>query len=361
MPGEHHIVVDETVRPVIHLPRRVPLNLQPRLKQHLDKLVDKGILIKRDEPTDWVNSLLVVEKKDKSLRLLMDPRDLNRAIKREHHIVPMFDDIVAKLHGKNVFSVIDMADGFYHIVLDSDSSRLCTFNSPFGRYSYKRMSMGLSSSPEVFQKKAQEAFGDIEGVNVVFDDLIIAAADDQEHDRILRSVFERARSWNIRFNKKKIQLKVPQVRYLGHIISAGGIKPDDDKVRAIVEMKQPVDKKGVQRLLGTITFLSKYIANFSALMEPLRALVRHDAEFIWSNTHQMAFENIKHAVSSAPVLRFFDPTRPVVIQTDASGYRSGCVPHARWEASCILFQSVDRPGDKMGNVRERAAWHRLLV
>ena len=136
--------------------------------------------------------------------------------------------------------------------------------------------------------------------------------------RILRSVFERARSWNIRFNKKKIQLKVPQVRYLGHIISAGGIKPDDDKVRAIVEMKQPVDKKGVQRLLGTITFLSKYIANFSALTEPLRALVRHDAEFIWSNSHQMAFENIKCAVSSAPVLRFFDPTRPVVIQTDAS-------------------------------------------
>jgi hypothetical protein len=192
----------------------------------------------------------------------MDPRDLNKAIKREHHIVPTIEDIVSKLHGKRLFSVIDMKDGFYHIDLDEASSRLCTFNSPFGRYSYTRLCFGISSAPEVFLKKVQEAFSDIPGVFVVFDDLIIAAADEEEHDRILRSVLERARTWNIRFNRDKLQLKVPCVRYLGNVITADGIKPEEEKVRAIVDMAAPVDKKGVQRLLGTVTYLSKYIRTF---------------------------------------------------------------------------------------------------
>ena len=138
--GEHHIVIDPSVKPVIHAARRVPLALQPKLRQTLDELVKSGIIVKRDEPTDWVNSLLIVEKKDSSLRLCLDPLDLNKAIKREHQMIPTVEDIVSKLHGKRLFSKVDLKDGFWNIKLDDESSKLCTFNTPFGRYSFCRLS-----------------------------------------------------------------------------------------------------------------------------------------------------------------------------------------------------------------------------
>ena len=115
MSGKHHIVTDPSVQPVIHAARRVPLALQPRLKQTWDELINSGIIVKRHEPTDWVNSQLIVEKKNGSLRLCLDPLDLNRAIKREHHTIPTIEDIVSKLHGKRIFSIVNLKDGFWNI------------------------------------------------------------------------------------------------------------------------------------------------------------------------------------------------------------------------------------------------------
>ena len=205
---EHHISVDPAIQPVIHPPRRVPLALQPKLKKKLESLVKSGIIEKRDEPTDWVNSLLIVEKKDGSLRLCLDPRDLNKAIKREHFAIPTCEDILPKLHGRKVFSIIDMKDGFWQVKLDEDSCRLCTFNTPFGRFSFRRLPFGISSAPEVFQKRSLEIFAGIDGFFIIFDDLIIAAKDETQHDLILRKVLERAREANVRFNRAKLQLKV---------------------------------------------------------------------------------------------------------------------------------------------------------
>ena len=152
LPGEYHIEVDPSVSPVIHAARKVPLALQPRLKSDLDEMELKGVISKCDAPTDWVSSLLIVEKKNGSLRLCLDPRDLNRAVKREHFVLPTCDDVVTKLHGKSIFSIIDMKDGFREVKLDEPSSKLCTFNTPFGRYSMQRLPFGLSSAPVSFSE-----------------------------------------------------------------------------------------------------------------------------------------------------------------------------------------------------------------
>ena len=318
VPGEHHTVMDPSVKPVIHAQRKVPLAIQPKLKQLLDRHVSNGIIKKRDEPTEWVSSLLCVEKKDGSLRVCLDPKDLNRAIQREHFAIPTFDDISAKLSGKRLYSVIDMKDGFWHLKLDEDSSRLCTFNTPFGRYSFCRLPFGISSAPEVFQKKMTELFGDLDGVHIVFDDMIIAAVDDEDHDRIFRALLERARTCNVKFNRSKLQIKVTKTSYLGHILTPDGIKADPGKVKAILEMPAPTDAKAVQRFIGLVNYPSKFVPNFSSLTEPLRTLQKADVEWTWTMQHQQAFEAIKAKISSAPVLRFFDPAKPVVTQTDAS-------------------------------------------
>ena len=113
-----------------------------------------------DKPISWVNRLLVREKPDGSLRVCLDPRDLNRAIKREHFRIPTANELSRKLAEKSVLSIVDQKDGFWHIELDEPSSFLCTFNSPYGRYRFLRMPFGLSSAPEVFQKRNEEIFGD---------------------------------------------------------------------------------------------------------------------------------------------------------------------------------------------------------
>jgi len=318
MPGQYHIELDESVTPVVHAPRKVPLALQPRLKAALDDMEQKGVIKKCDAPTDWVSSLLIVEKKNGSLLLCLDPRDLNKAVKREHFVLPTCEDVLAKLHGKSIFTIIDLRDGFWQVKLDEASSKLCTFNTPFGRYSMRRLPFGLSSSPEVFQKRNMENFGDIPNAHVVFDDMIVAAANEAEHEATLRAVLNRAREKNVKFNRTKVQYKVSQVRFLGHLLSGYGCSPDDEKVAAIRGMPVPQSRPELQRFLGMITYVSKFIPHFSQHTEPLRQLLRKNVDWQWGPEHDDAIARLKVLLQSAPTLAYFDPADDAWIQTDAS-------------------------------------------
>lgn len=327
LPGKHHITIRSDVCPTVQACRRVPLALLPRVKEKLEAMERNGIIIKRDGPTAWVNSMLIVEKKDGSIRLCIDPRELNKAIMREHFSVPTFDDVLPQLSGKKIFSIIDMKDGFWHVELDDESSKLVTFNTPFGRYSFTRLPFGISSAPEVFQKRAQQAFGDIQGVAIVFDDIIIAASSMEEHDNILRQLLERARQVNVRFNRSKLQLTVQSVVYLGHVVSSNGISPDPSKVRAIVDFPPPTSREDLMRFNGMATYVSRYIPNFAGITFPYRQLLKKDAPWTWAEPQQEAFNKIKQLISSAPVLSHYDQSKQLVIQTDASSKGLG---------SCLL-------------------------
>jgi len=131
-------------------------------------------------------------------------------------------------------------------------------------------------------------------------------------------LFERAHNHNVRFNRAKVQLKVPTVLYLGHILSSDGIRHDPDKVRAIVDMQTPADRKALLQFLGMVTFLARWLPHLAGMRKPLTELLKEDAEWTWTTVHQHAVDNIKKAVSSAPVLRFFDQSIPAAIQTDAT-------------------------------------------
>ncbi|GFT91034.1 retrovirus-related Pol polyprotein from transposon 297 [Nephila pilipes] len=127
-----HITLKDNSVPVIQPPSRIPLGLQPKLKSTLNNLEKEGIVSKVNKPTDWVQSLVIVEKPNGNLRLCLDPRDLNKVIKREHYQIPCIDNIISKLEGKKIFSVEDLKDGFGHVPLDEVCSEICTFNTPFG-------------------------------------------------------------------------------------------------------------------------------------------------------------------------------------------------------------------------------------
>ena len=146
MLSTYHITLRDKHQPVINPARRIPHSLKDRLQQTLERNVTSGVLKKVDEPTDWVSNLVVVEKKDGSLRLCLDPKDLNRAIKREHYTIPTLQEIVTEFAGNTVFSTLDSKDGYWQIQLDEESSRLCTFSTPYGRCRFTWMPFGIKSA-----------------------------------------------------------------------------------------------------------------------------------------------------------------------------------------------------------------------
>ena len=181
LPGEYDIVTDDSVQPKILPSRRVPVALRPKIKAKLDELVERKVIVPVTEPTEWVSSMLVVVKPNK-IRICLDPRDLNQAIKREHYQMPTIEEVATRLSKAKKFTVLDAKDGFWQKKLDRESSYKTTFNTPFGRYRWLRMPFGISSAPEVWQRTMHEFVEGLHGVEVIADDFVIAGFGDTDEE-----------------------------------------------------------------------------------------------------------------------------------------------------------------------------------
>lgn len=146
--GQYHLVLDDTARPVVHPPRRVPVAMRTKLEEELDSLTERQIIAPVDVPTPLVSSLVCVEKPNGKLRVCLDPKDLNKGLRRSHYPMPTIDDVLPDLNDAKVFSTFDAKNGFWHVDMDEESSYLTTFNTPYGRYRWQRMPFGLSTAPE---------------------------------------------------------------------------------------------------------------------------------------------------------------------------------------------------------------------
>ncbi len=164
---------------------------------------------------------------------------------------------------------------------------LTTFQTPIGRFQYKRLPMGICTSPEISHRIFSEIFADIPGVEVIMDDILVAAETRAEHDRRLRLVLERCRQYNIKLNPDKCRFGLSSVKYCGHVLSEKGLQPDPDRVKAIQEMPRPTSKEGVSEFIGMVTYCSKFIPNMSEKSAPLRALLPKDVPFQWEHDKKM--------------------------------------------------------------------------
>ena len=194
--------------PVVHPTRIIPFIQREKVKEELDRMEKLGVIHKAEEPTEWVSSLVVLEKPNGKVRLCLDPRDLNKANQREHYPIAMktVEEVAAELSDAKVFSVLDATSGFWHIKLDEISSELLAFNTPFGRYQYLRMPFGINSAPEIFQKRMTQAFEDLSGVKTIADDILVWGRSEAEHNHRLEQVLERSRKVGLKLNRSKMKI-----------------------------------------------------------------------------------------------------------------------------------------------------------
>ena len=358
------LTLDPSVIPRHAGVHRIPVAKLEKVKDKLDDMVTSGKLAKVDEPTSWCSNMTVREKVlpdgNTKVRLCQDPsQTLNKAIVIPHYQIPTIQEILPRLSGKKykTFSIFDALDGFTQIALTDESSLLTTMHTPWGRYRWLRLLYGISSAPEEFQLRMHEALEGLQDVYCIADDILVVGQGEtreeanKQHDLNVFALMKRAQERNLKFNPQKIQFKLPKITFMGHVISDQGVEPDPSKVKAINDMPAPVDKQGVMRFCGMVNYLNTFCPHLSQTIRPLFELTKKDHEFIWSETHQSAFLAAKQLIARAPCLAYFDHTRPVTLQVDASQGGLGAAllqPNDSGDLQPVAYTSCKmRPNEEM--------------
>jgi len=319
-----HFETKHDVTPVQMPIHRIPVAKRAAEKSALDKYENVGIITKVDEPTPWCSNE-VIRETPRKVRICIDPsQTVNKAILRPVYQMPTLNEQLHKLAHAKCFSLVDVHDGFLHVPLDEESSRMTTMHTSYGRYRWKRLPFGISSAPEEFQMRHISALEGLESIICIADDILVFGEGtdfttaEKDHDRRFVAQMERCLQKNIKLNPTKLQFKVTEVKFMGSIITANGIKADPDKVTAITTMPTPRNKAALLRFLGMANYLSPYCSNLSTVIRPLTGLTQKDVPFSWTEVQERAFNDAKQLIATAPILQYYDLGKPVVLQVDAS-------------------------------------------
>ena len=210
--GELHITLREEAQPVVQSQRKYPIQLLEEIRTELEKMEDLGVITSITEPTDWVNALAFSRKASGGLRVCLDPRSLNQCIKRTHRKTPPLE-ITNCLSGSKAFSKLDAKHGYWSIKLDEESLKFTTFNSPIGRFRFKRHPFGLNVSQDAFQQCMDQILSQCPGTIGIADDVIVHGKDDKDHDRNLHHLMKVAQKCGLVFNAAKCFIKTPQIKF----------------------------------------------------------------------------------------------------------------------------------------------------
>ena len=319
--------INPQVKPVAQPERRIPFHIREKVNQELDNLTKQGIIEPCTGPTPWVSPLVVTPKpkNPEEIRICVDMRLPNTAIIRERHPMPTADELIHKLNGAKVFSKLDLRHGYHQILLAPESRYITTFRTHKGLHRYVRLNYGTSAASEVFQYAISQAIAGIDGVVNISDDILIFGPTQTAHDTALKDVFERLRQVGLTLNKSKCAYNKGTLEFFGMIFSADGVSPDPKKIAAITNAPRPTTVSGVRSLLGMTNYCSKFIMNYASITTPLRQLTKKNARFQWLPAHESAWKTLTRALTSAPVMAYFDTNKCTELIVDASPTGLGAI------------------------------------
>jgi len=257
--------MNQDMTPVQQPIRRVPWHTRQRVDEEIQRLLDSDTIEEvptTNEPTSWLNPYVVVPKKDPSqIRFCLDMRQANKAIIRERHVIPKFEEILPELHDAKVFSKIDLREGYHQLRLHKSSHHVTAFATHKGVYRYKRLFFGISSAFETFQKHVEIALAGCKGARNISDDILIWGKDQEDHDKNLDEALTRLNNRNnLKLNKDKCIFSVESLVFAGHRLSAAGISPERPKIEAIKAIQRPTNATEVRFLdLQTSAVVSSQI------------------------------------------------------------------------------------------------------
>ena len=307
----------------------------------MNKMVSdmKELGIVQPSSSPWASPVVLVPKKDGTLRFCIDYRRLNSVTQKDVYPLPRVDDILVALGESKFFSSLDLASGYWQIELDEDARKKSAFTTYNGLFEFVRMPFGLCNAPATFQRLMQRVLSGLEYqcCFIYLDDILVASKTFDDHLTHLREVFSRLRSSNLRLKPRKCELLRDKVPFLGHVVSAQGIEPDPVKTERIKDYPVPTDVTEVRKFLGLASYYRRFVPKFASIAAPIHALTKKNMPFQWTAECESAFGQLKLALSTSPVLVYprFGPGQDFILETDASTIGLGAILSQRQDDGTI--------------------------
>lgn len=318
------ILTDEA--PIYQSPRRLSPLEADVLNKQIEDWLKTGII--KPSKSDFACPTVLAHKKDGNYRVCIDYRRINKKIIKERFPLPLIEDQIDKLKEAQIFTSLDLKNGFLHVDVNKDSQKYTSFVTPKAQFEFIKMPFGLCTAPSVFQRFINDIFHDYinDGTVLAYlDDLIIPARTEEEALTKLKEIMKRAEEFGLQFNWKKCHFFKKEIEYLGYIVKDNKVRPSKEKIKAVSNFKKPNNIKSMQSFLGLTGYFRKFIRNYSLIAKPMTDMLKKDAVFNFDERCEEAFLKLKEILTSSPVLRIYNPDMETEVHTDASADGYGAV------------------------------------
>lgn len=332
----HDIPVLDDV-PVRQRYRRIPPSEYEEAKAHINQLLEAKVI--RESSSPYASPIVLVRKKDGSLRMCVDYRLLNNKTRKDAFPLPRIEESLDALSGACWFSTLDLASGYNQVPVTEQDKPKTAFCTPFGLFEWNRMPFGLCNAPSTFQRLMQRMFGDqqCQSLLLYLDDIVVFSSSITQHLQRLEVVLSRLQKEGLKVKLGKCAFFQKEVGYLGHVISGKGVSTDPAKIEAVAKWQRPCHVSELRSFLGFASYYRRFVEGFAKLAAPLHKLVaevagtrsrrgqKHDLGSVWTAQCEESFESLKAKLVSAPVLAYADFARPFILEIDASHSGLGAV------------------------------------
>ena len=328
--------------PVRRKPYPLPFTSEQIVRDEISSMIDNDIIEPSDSP--YSSPIVLVKKKDGSVRFCIDYRALNAITVGDACPIPDHDAIMSKMCAARYFTKLDLTKGYWQISIDENSRQYTAFQAAGELFQFKRMAFGLKNAPMTFNRMMNRLLGHREDVVFFFDDVTIFHDQWDNHIAALKAVFEIFLSHNLRIKPSKTEIGFPEIQFLGHTVGRGILKPIEENVGKILSLRIPKTKKQVRAIIGLVNFYAKFIPHISDLLLPLYELTKKDRpeRVIWTEQCQRFLGKIQEVISSGPALVVPNVNKMFFVQTDASGTGLGCVLLQEVEGSLRPYRFLSR-------------------